>query len=88
MSHEGWGAAAGPTVEARQSPPWPKRVAAPLIRCREASLAAHDGVVGSIPTIGGLNQHPGRSNKGGFAAFLLMSRHPSLAKEGLPHLNR
>ena len=58
-------------------------VAARSIRFREASLVRADGVVRSNHRIiGSWTNHPVRSSKGGFAAFLLMSRPPLLNQGG------
>jgi hypothetical protein len=58
-------------------------VAAPVIKWREASSDGADGVVGSNHRLSVVEtNHPVRSNKGGFAAFLLMSRPPLLGQGG------
>jgi hypothetical protein len=62
-------------------------VAAPLIKCREASLAGADGVGrSSHRLVGSSTNHPVRSFKGSFASFLLLS-HPPLLNQGGDLLN-
>src|SRR5262245_27893309 len=58
-------------------------VAAPVIKYREASLGGADGVVRSTTDYAVVwTNHPVRSNQGGFATFLLMSRPPLLGQGG------
>src|SRR5438034_947446 len=58
-------------------------VAAPPKKWREAPLVGADGVVSSNHRLfGSWTNHPVRSSKGGFAAFLLMSRPPLLCQGG------
>ena len=58
-------------------------VAAPLIKCREASVAGADGVVGSIHRLAVVEPTtPSAPSKEASRHFYSCRVHPSLAKEG------
>src|SRR5678816_3166873 len=71
-------------VETRHSPPWPRRGGcASNQMARSLTRRRRRGGWFNPPTIiGSRTNHPVRSNKGGFATFLLLSRPPLLCQGG------